>query len=349
MQPGGGWFELIETECEDGLPVVAGLTAPRLIVQLPPAGALPALMVTDAGEGEALPVANEMLFALRVQPPVTLKEALTAPDVPPVRVAEKAVEPVEAGMLEAVLPTDRLIWPAVLTSTTPMATEVGFPGVAGLTGVSVTWQLDPAAALPALTVTEAGDGAVLLSANDTLEALRVQLPDVTVRLALAAPERPPVRVTDTVVEPVATGMLPAVAPVLSERTVAGAVTAVMPTEKVLGVPTGALEISRSVTSQFPPTVAAPGVRVTVAGIGTAEPLVKSTVRLLREQPPVTPSLPKTSPLTPPVRVMAKLVEPLTGMAAEVPERLMARVPIASRAVPVHENVRLPSLSPKTLA
>ena len=68
-------------------------------------------------------------------------------------------------------------------------------------------------------------------------------------------------------------MLAAVPDALSERTLAGAVTA---TVKVFGVPTGAL-IEVSVTTQLPPAAIVPGLRVTTGGTGDAVPSRKVTL------------------------------------------------------------------------
>lgn len=258
----------METEAEAGLPVDAGLTAARLTPQLVFAVAVPALTVMVAGDGVVLPAAKDTLWALSEQPPEMEMLAFTAPSVPPVRVTEKLVEPVETGMLgsEAVLSARVPALPI------PIDWVAGTPVWAGLTAVRVTTQLPPAAAEPALTVTVAGEGVELTSAKDTLEALSEQPPE-TARLAVTAPEVPPERATAIVVEPVEGRMLAAVPEALSARMLAGAVTAAV---KVLGVPRGAVDAGRRVTTQLLPTGAAPALKVTVAGTGDAVPSRKAT-------------------------------------------------------------------------
>lgn len=95
-------MELMPIRCVLGVPVEAGLTADSVIVQLPPPGALPAPTVTLEGDGVETPAAKFTLVALAVHPPEMEMLALTAPSVPPVRVTENVVEPVETGMLVAV-------------------------------------------------------------------------------------------------------------------------------------------------------------------------------------------------------------------------------------------------------
>jgi len=88
--------------CVLGVPVVAGASAVSVIVQVAPPTAVPADAVTVAGTGVTEPSANVTVEAESVQPPVTPRLPVTAPEAPPERFTEKTVEPVVTGKLVSV-------------------------------------------------------------------------------------------------------------------------------------------------------------------------------------------------------------------------------------------------------
>jgi len=143
---------------------------------------------------------------------VIVKGTFQAPAVPPERVTGiETAEPLKNAVDVAV---EKAKTTGAFGSTMLTFAELGEPRLAPL-AVSVIAQLAPAAAVPAPTVSEAGVGEAEPSANETDDPDSVQ-PPVMPRVPVAAPPPAviPDRETAIVVEPEATGILPAVPDVL---------------------------------------------------------------------------------------------------------------------------------------